>query len=237
MNLHVGLSGYSYKEWQGEGKFYPKNLKQNQFLEYYATQFDAVELDGTWYRMPSEKMVSEWNRATPEGFQFCPKAHRDITHIMRLHPESIRSLQFMLSRLEPLKKAHKLGPILIQLPPNLKRKEGLLENFLKDIPEGVWAIEFRHDSWNIPEVENLLRSYEIAWAMVETDEKEAMYKDTARFVYVRLRKSDYSDKELKDWAKRLKSIGKDCYVFCKHEEEVTRPWEWGKKLLKYFARL
>ena len=233
MACYIGLSGYSYKAWQGPNRFYPPDIRPTEFLRYYATRYQTVELDGVWYRLPSEKTVQAWHTDTPPHFIYAPKAHRDITHIRRLKPEGFPMLMTMLQRLEPLHKAGRLGPILIQLPPNLKRDDERLETFLGSLPTTYrWAIEFRHGSWHADETERLLRRHSVAWAAVETDEYEAEHRDTAQFRYVRLRKTEYGQAELRRWAERLQTAcqqGQDCFVYCKHEDEGS-PWLWADEL-------
>ena len=129
-SIHIGLSGYSYKPWQGPKRFYPSGLKQSEFLEYYATRYDTVELDGLWYRFPTLSSVTKWTDQTPEHFVFSAKAHRQITHVKRLRPEAVPFLHTMLDHLAPLAAKRKLGPILLQLPPNLKRDNARLARVL-----------------------------------------------------------------------------------------------------------
>jgi len=233
MASYIGLSGYSYKAWQGPDRFYPSDIKSTAFLRYYATKYRTVELDGVWYRLPSEKIVRAWLTDTPPHFLYAPKAHREITHIHRLKPEGLPMLRAMLQRLEPLHKAGKLGPILIQLPPNLKRDDGRLETFLGSLlTTHQWAVEFRHESWRADEIERILRRYSVAWAAVETDEHEAEHRDTAQFRYVRLRKNRYSQAELRQWTERFQNAsqqGEDCFVYCKHEDDGS-PWLWADEL-------
>jgi uncharacterized protein YecE (DUF72 family) len=231
--VHVGLSGFSYKPWQGEGRFYPKELKSKDFLKYYAERYDAVEMDGTWYRMPTESAVAGWKEATPESFSFCCKVHRDISHMRRLKPEAQESLKFMQDRLKPLAGASKLGPFLVQLPPNMKRNDERLADFLDASPKDFrYAIEFRNETWHAPEVEAILRRHNAAWVAAQTDEADAQKRDTADFAYTRLRKSEYDADELKDWAGYLKSLGKPTYVFLKHEDEGS-PWLFADELLSH----
>jgi uncharacterized protein YecE (DUF72 family) len=233
--VHIGLSGYSYKPWQGPGRFYPPTLKQAGFLGYYATRYDTVELDGVWYRLPSEKAVADWLAATPPHFLFAPKVHRQITHRARLKPECYDFLHVMLDRLKLLASADRLGPLLVQLPPNMKRDDDRLEGFLEQLPENArWAIEFRHDSWHDAAVETLLRRYNVSWVAAETDERPAECRDTADFWYVRLRRSAYDERALEQWAGRLRKTigqGKSCFVYCKHEDEGS-PWIWADRLLQ-----
>lgn len=245
--VHVGLSGYSYKPWQGEGRFYPAELKQAQFLEYYCDHYPAVEMDGSWYRMPAEKSVEDWIKRSPESFKFSFKMHRDVTHMRRLKPECKDSLEFFLKRLVPMAKAGKLGPILVQLPPNMKRDDERLKGCFAFLPHDLsrieggsadlkvtWAIEFRNDTWNDPAVEGLLRENNVGWVAAETDDVEAQKRDTGPQMYSRLRKSDYKAEELSKWAAYFASVaegGKDVFVYCKHEDEGS-PWIWADQLLR-----
>jgi uncharacterized protein YecE (DUF72 family) len=232
---HIGLSGYSYKPWQGPDRFYPSTLKQKDFLRYYATRYDTVELDGVWYRLPSEKAVADWIALTPPHFLFAPKVHRQITHRSRLKPDSYDFVQVMLDRLKRLASAERLGPLLIQLPPNLKRDDDRLARFLERLPASArWAIEFRHDSWYDGTVEALLKQFNVSWVAADTDDRPAECRDTADFWYVRLRRSAYDEQDLQHWAKRFRKAvaeGKSCYVYCKHEDEGS-PWIWADRLLQ-----
>jgi len=225
----IGLSGYSYRPWQGPGRFYPEDLKPTQFLSYYARRYNCVELDGTWYRMPSDAMIRAWMTQTPDGFLFAPKAHRQVTHYRRLKPEALESLRVMMERLASLATVRRLGPILLQLPPNLPRDDGRLEAFLSGLPEGLrWAMEFRHASWNVAEIEAVLRRHRIAWVAAETDDIQAERRDTATFRYARLRRSAYDDERLREWARWVQDAaetGQDCFIFLKHEDEGA-PWIW-----------
>ncbi len=237
-SLHIGLSGYSYKPWQGPKRFYPSRLKQSDFLEFYSTRYNTVELDGVWYRLPTLSAVTKWLDQTPDHFVFSAKAHRTITHLKRLRPEAVPFLHTMLDHLAPLAQKGKLGPILLQLPPNLKRDDERLAVFLACLsPSYRWAMEFRHDSWNNSDVEDLLRRFHVAWAAVETDDRQAEHRATADFVYARLRRSQYSTKDLQRWGEHIteaRTHGKDCYVYCKHEDEGS-PWIWADHLLKLTA--
>ena len=230
---HIGLSGYSYKPWQGAGRFYPPGLKPVGFLGYYATRYDTVELDGLWYRLPSEKAVADWLASTPPHFLFTPKVHRQITHRLRLKPECYDFIGVMLDRLKPLAASNRLGPLLLQLPPNLKRDDDRLTAFLDHLPTSQrWAIEFRHESWHDPAIETLLQRFNVSWVAADTDERPADWRDTADFSYVRLRRSVYDERNLEEWAGRFRKrvgLGKSCYVYCKHEDEGS-PWIWADRL-------
>lgn len=237
-DIRIGLSGYSYKPWQGSTRFYPPALKQSDFLGYYSTRYSTVELDGLWYRLPTLSAVTKWVDQTPAHFVFSVKAHRTITHLKRLRPEAIPFLQTMLEHLTPLAEKGKLGPILLQLPPNFKRDDERLAAFLPSLPRSYrWAMEFRHDSWNNPAVEALLRRFHVAWAAGEMDDRQVEHRDTADFMYARLRRSRYSIKQLKIWGEyftEARKKGRDCYVYCKHEDEGS-PWVWADRLLNMTA--
>jgi uncharacterized protein YecE (DUF72 family) len=230
--IRVGLSGFSYKPWQGEGRFYPQDIKQKDFLQFYSSRYNAVEMDGTWYRMPTEAGVQGWLNSTPDDFQFCCKVHRDISHMRRLKPEAQESLKFMQERLAPLAKAGKLGPFLVQLPPNMKRNDERLSDFLAASPkEFRYALEFRNETWIADEVEAILREHNAAWVAAETDEATATKRDTADFAYVRLRKCEYEPGELRDWAAYFEGLKKPVSVFLKHEDEGS-PWIFADQLLE-----
>ena len=232
--VHVGISGYAYKEWQGEGLFYPPGLPQARYLEYYVSRYEALEAVGTWMAMPADSTVAKW-LATTEGFRVSPKMHKLVTHLGRLKPKSFEPLNTFVEKLAPVEKAGKLGPVLLQLPPNLKRDDALLAAFLAEIPRREtlkWAIEFRNETWNAPEVEEMLREYGVAWVDAEDEESDAPRRDTASFIYARLRKDDYPEARLQEWAAYLRSKrdeGKDAYVFVKHQD-AEAPWLWADRL-------
>ena len=234
--IYIGLSGYSYKPWQGKGRFYPEKLKSAEFLRYYAGRFNTVELDGMWYRLPTEQTVQGWLEQTPSSFIFSPKAHRQITRMHRLRPDALIFVKTMLDRLAPVIRQKRLGPILLQLPPNFTRDDDRLNKFLEQASRTVrLAIEFRHESWHAPEVEELLRHHGVSWVAADTDEASAQIRDTAEFWYVRLRRSEYTKATLSEWAARFTDMaqhGKDCFVYCKHEDEGS-PWIWADRLLEF----
>ena len=233
--FHIGLSGFSHKEWKGEGLFYPPELKQPGFFGFYCERYPSVEMDGTWYRMPSEAAVEKWMKESPEGFTFAPKMHRDVTHMSRLKLDKIDSVKFFLKRLEPLEKVGKLGSILVQLPPNMKRNDERLCAFFDEVPHRdtlLWSVEFRNDTWHNAEVEEMLRSRNVAWVANDTDDSDAQRRNTAGHIYARLRKTDYDEELLQDWATYFRAAldrGQDCYVYCKHED-AEAPWIWADRL-------
>lgn len=247
--LYVGLSGFSYKEWQGEDRFYPPKLKASHYFEFYRSRYPAVEMDGSWYRMPGKDAVEKYIGETEKGFRFSFKAHRKITHMARLKPEAIDPLQFMLWRIAPLAVADRLGPLLVQLPPNMKRDDVRLGTFLEQAPKFYpdpnsagwkepayttvpvrYAFEFRHDSWDHDDVEALLREFNAGWVVADTDDKDGSRRVPGDFVYVRMRKTEYSSASLDEWVQWLISQEKDAYVYCKHED-AEEPWVWADHLI------
>lgn len=239
--FHVGLSGYSYRPWQGEGRFYPVEIKPKDFFGFYAKRYRAVEMDGTWYRMPSEKMVAQWGDQAPRPFFYCPKMHRDVTHRHRMKEDGDDSAKFFLKRLAPASEAGVLGPVLIQLPPNLKVQADRLQRFLDALPNETeskipyrFAVEFRNETWESPDVERILRERGVAWVASDTDEKAAVRRDTAEHSYIRLRKTEYDESALNEWAEYFRSLrqsGREVFVFCKHEDDSS-PWIWADALRK-----
>jgi uncharacterized protein YecE (DUF72 family) len=195
-------------------------------------------MDGLWYRMPTTQAVQSWLEATPPHFVFVPKAHRQITHIHRLKPDADRSVGVMLERLAPLTRSGRLGPVLLQLPPNLTRDDARLGRLLDALPKTArWAVEFRHASWHAPAVESALRGRGVARVAAETDEIAAERRETADFWYARLRRSGYDEATLAGWARFFRDgaeRGKDCFVFFKHEDEGA-PWESADRLRRLIA--
>ncbi|MEA2554068.1 MAG: hypothetical protein QOJ65_2244 [Fimbriimonadaceae bacterium] len=244
--FHIGLSGFSYPTWKGEGRFYPPDVPAAKFLQYYATRYNAVEMDGSFYKNPTENSIVEWIKKTPDPFQFSFKAHRRVTHLSRLKPESIESINYMLPRMVPMAKQGRLGPFLVQLPPNFKRDDARLTEFLSKLPRDLsgveggssddklkYAMEFRNDTWHSDEVETILRENGVGWVASDRDVMPAQKRDTADFLYARLRRSEYNPADLDPWADYFNNglkAGKDCYVYCKHEDEGS-PWIWADYLL------
>jgi uncharacterized protein YecE (DUF72 family) len=238
--IHLGLSGFAYKGWQGEGRFYPPKLKAADYLAFYGTRFDCLELDGTWYRAPSFEAVAAWDRATPGGFQFSPKMHRRVTHMARLLEEGDETVRVFLGRMRPLAEAGKLGPILVQLPPNLAKKDDRLERFLARVPYRIpetdlpvrYAFEFRNDAWRTDAVLTLLDQYGCTWVASDAEQELCEFPAVGGFHYVRLRRDAYSVEELEVWAKRFAKAsanGRPVTAFCKHEDAGS-PWEWADSL-------
>jgi uncharacterized protein YecE (DUF72 family) len=222
--LFVGTSGYSYKEWKGN--FYPEKLPDREMLPFYAKQFSTVEINHSFYRMPTETALLNWANAVPEGFRFALKANQKITHIQRLR-ECESTLKRFLEVASVLNDGNHLGPILVQLPPNFKFDRHLLEDFLALRPPAfLFAFEVRHPSWYTDETYSVLRQYQTALCLSETEKQTPREVLTAGFTYVRLRLETYTAKQLAVWKKRLDTWlaeGIDIYVYCKHEDSGKAP--------------
>lgn len=221
MQLHIGTSGFGYKEWKG--KFYPDDLATNDMLRYYAERFSAVEINHTFRRMPNPELLKEWARDVPADFVFALKAHQRITHLKRLK-DAGETLSMFLEIVKTLKR--RLGPILFQLPPNMKKDAGRLSEFLKTLPpRRKFAFEFRNDSWFDDEIFELLRDRRVALCIAEGENDiETPPIPTADWGYLRLRRLDYTGAQLKRWATQiLEQNWSDAYVFFKHEETAVGP--------------
>jgi len=217
--LFVGTSGWAYPSWKPD--FYPAKLAQKSFLQYYASQLNAVEVNFSFRQLLKETTVRKWIGETPAGFRFGVKAHQVITHIKRLK-NTADFLPRFLSTIEPLAEAGKLGPVLFQLPPNLKADAGLLEEFLTTLPKGVpSAFEFRHNSWFTEQTFEILRKANRALCVAETEERTTPDVVTASFCYYRYRKPNYTPDERRAMVGRLREHlqqGRDVYAYFKHEE-------------------
>lgn len=221
MNLHVGTSGYSYKEWKGN--FYPEDLPAKEMLSYYSRRLPAVEINNTFYRLPQPSMIENWKAQVPVGFRFSIKATQRITHIKRLNnvADETKYLMETAALLE-----ERLGVVLFQLPPNMKKDTGRLGTFLELLPaETRAAFEFRHESWFDDETFGLLREKDCALVVSDTDEKPLTeIISTANWGYLRLRRTAYEESDLAEWLKRVKDQKwKDAFVFFKHEDEGVGP--------------
>lgn len=217
-NIYAGTSGWAYSTWKPD--FYPAKLASAKFLSHYASRLNSVELNYTFRRFATEKLLNGWIAATPEKFHFSVKAHQSITHIKRLRNASEAATKFIDS-LEPFRKSNKLGPVLFQLPPNLKYDVILLKDFLADLPRNTRsAFEFRHASWFQDDVFAALQAAKVALCQAESDDLETPDVQTADFSYLRLRKESYSPKTRKKIATKLNELRKktDVYVYFKHEE-------------------
>ncbi len=220
MNVYVGTSGFSYKQWKGP--FYPEKLPAKDMLSYYGTQLPAVEINNTFYRMPKAEVFEKWAAQVPETFRFSVKASRRITHFKRLN-DTEEILDYLLAGAGSLQ--DRLGVLLFQLPPNFKADVERLKSFLGTLPRDVRAaFEFRNDSWRDDAVHDALRDHGAALVVADTDDEDAEIVSTAPWGYLRLRKSDYSDAQVSAW--RAKVDGQawdDVFVFFKHEDAGVGP--------------
>jgi len=215
MRVLIGTSGYSYKEWKGP--FYPKDLPEADFLRYYAERLGTVEINNTFYRMPTEKLVEGWAKAAPESFTFALKAPQRITHIAKL--QNVREPTEIFARVAG-KLGARLGPLLFQLPPFLRKDVPRLRAFLETAPTGVRiAFEFRHASWFDDEVWDALRSHQTALCIAEGESIVSPVVATADWGYVRLRRDAYPDDVLAGWATTIRAQPwKEAFVYVKHDE-------------------
>lgn len=217
--VHIGTSGWSYPTWKPA--FFPEKLPSKRFLEFYATQLNAVELNATFRRMPTASAIVGWLAATPADFRFSAKVHQSITHIKRLK-KADESLRFFLRSLEPMRESGKLGAVLLQVPPNLKADTALLTDFVQLLPVAYrFAFEFRHESWFSDAVYDILRKKNVALCWAESEKIMAPRVSTADFLYYRLRCPDYTDAQLGAMAEEIAAQGlsREVFAFFKHEEE------------------
>lgn len=220
--LFAGTSGFAYPAWKPG--FYPEKLAQKSFLGHYTSRLNCVEINYTFRRMPSAATLESWVNATPAGFVFAVKAHQRITHIRRLK-DAAQETEIFLRAIDPLRSARRLGPVLFQLPPNLKCDTTLLAEYIGQLPAGMrYAFEFRHTSWLVDEIYDVLRRHNISLCVAESEKLEVPEVITADFVYYRLRKPEYSPAELHDMADRSRELvrgGRDLFLVFKHEENPS----------------
>ena len=233
MQLLAGTSGFSYKEWLG--KFYPEKLPATEMLRYYAGQFATVEINNTFYRMPAEAMLANWAGQVPESFSFTLKAPRRITHELRLKECESHVAEFV-RRAQAL--GAKLGPLLFQLPPYLKKDLPRLRDFLALLPEGrPCAFEFRNDSWLDDEVYEGLRAKGAMLCYTDTDSGTSPpVVATADSAYLRLRRTHYEEADLGDWAGKIAALGLvRAYVYFMHEDDALGA-VFARKLLERWGK-
>jgi uncharacterized protein YecE (DUF72 family) len=220
MRVLPGTSGFSYKEWKGS--FYPEDLPDSEMLRFYSSRLPAVEINNTFYRMPRASLLESWAEQVPDGFSFALKASQQITHRKRLK-DAGESVLYFLQVATTL--GDRLGPVLFQLPPNLKKDLPRLKDFLAGLPRSFRAaFEFRHASWFDDEVFGALSEAGAALCWAEDEELATPHQSTAGWGYLRLRRQDYGEEEVRAWADRI--LGQpwsDAYVFFKHEDEGTGP--------------
>jgi uncharacterized protein YecE (DUF72 family) len=203
----IGCSGWNYEHWRG--RFYPEGLPESRWLSHYAQSFDTVELNASFYRLPTRRSAERWAAATQRGFLFAVKASRYLTHVKRLR-EVGKGVALLFERIEPLGDAGKRGPILWQLPENFHRDDGRLAAALAELPRGRHCFEFRHASWFAPEVEELLQRHGVA--LVIGDHPERPFQTltpTADWMFARLhrgrgRDGNYTPAQLREWAVRVR---------------------------------
>jgi uncharacterized protein YecE (DUF72 family) len=222
MNYWIGTSGFQYPEWKGT--FYPEDLAAAKMLAFYAERFNTTEVNYSFRRIPSPKTIQNWWDGTPERFKFSLKAPQKVTHFARLKNcgDTMRYFCQVIADLEA-----KLGPVLFQLPPNLKKDTALLAEFLNDVPAGLRAaFEFRHPSWFDEEVFGLLNGKNIALCIAESADLSAPVVATADYGYLRLRREDYTEADMTRWAEAIQAkneVWPDVFVYLKHEESGIGP--------------
>jgi len=217
--LFVGTSGWAYPSWKPG--FYPEKLAQTKFLTHYASQLNTVEVNLTFRQLLKDTTAQKWIAQTPEHFRFGIKAHQVITHIKRLKGAE-EFVQRFFATIEPLAQAGKLGPVLFQLPPNMKADIAVFDAFLATLPRGVQvAFEFRHESWFGDDVFACLRQHNRALCIAETEERATPDVTTADFAYYRYRKPEYTAEERSTMLRRItehRAAGRDVFAYFKHEE-------------------
>jgi uncharacterized protein YecE (DUF72 family) len=217
--LYAGTSGFAYPAWKPG--FYPAKLPSKQFLNHYAGRLNSVEVNYTFRRLPSASTLESWVAATPPGFVFAAKANMRITHICRLR-NAAEATELFFQKIDPLRTSRRLGPVLFQLPPAMKCDVALLAEYLTLLPAGLrYAFEFRHPSWLVEEVYEVLRARNVSLCVAESEKLEAPEVITADFVYYRLRKPDYTGADIDTFAARSRELlatGRDLYLMFKHEE-------------------
>jgi uncharacterized protein YecE (DUF72 family) len=228
MRYLIGTSGYNYPEWRGS--FYPEKFPTAKMLAYYAERFNTVEVNYTFYRMPTETQLGNWAAGTPDDFTFTLKAPRRITHDAKLRncEELTQAFCRIASTLGP-----KLGVLLFQLPPNFKRHDEALASFLETLPHGARAaFEFRHESWHDEAVFAALRARNVALCVADSEKMSTPVVATADYGYFRLRDEGYQPADIERWAGVIggMSQAQDAYVYFKHEEEGKGP-EFAARLM------
>ena len=220
--VRIGTSGWAYKDWNGP--FYPDEVKTKDRLSYISRRFPTLEINASFYRMPTDKAVAGWREQTPDDFLFAWKASRYITHNKKLN-DPADSLVYMFERIEGL--GDKIGPVLFQLPPNLHRNDDRLAAFLKALPrKGRFAFEYRHPSWYDPTVFDLLRDHGAAFCISDHHDAPAPFEVTADFVYLRGHgpggryRGRYGEAALKDWAVHIDCWHKDHDVFVYFDNDI-----------------
>jgi uncharacterized protein YecE (DUF72 family) len=218
MKVHAGTSGFAFKEWKGP--FYPSDLKDDGMLGFYSSRFPTVEINNTFYRLPRENVLQDWASQVPESFTFAIKASQRITHFARIKPEASSAVEFLLKNTSSL--GNRLGPILFQLPPNMKADVDRLRGFLAMLPaDRKYTLEFREESWFQDDVYALLRERDIPMCIIDQPDFASPVVPTASWGYVRLHRFDYDAVGLEQW---WRTIGSqqwgEAYIYFKHDEGV-----------------
>ncbi len=226
--IFIGTSGYNYPEWKGS--FYPSDLPTGKMLPYYSERFSTVEINYTFYRMPTSKLVTGWAGQVPDSFRFTLKAPRRITHDRKLRDAAQPVAAFCEAAAEL---GPKLGALLFQLPPTFKKDLAAFDEFLAVLPPRLCAaFEFRHDSWLDEEVYARLRQRNLALCIADSEKRSTPVMATADYAYLRLRDEGYTEPDIVEWAERVRELaatGADVYVYFKHEDEGKGP-EFGRML-------
>lgn len=234
--IYIGTSGWHYKHWKGT--FYPENIKEQDQFEVYSKSFKTVEINNSFYHLPTIKTFNAWRKNAPEDFIFSVKASRYITHMKKLNPD-LSAINKFLRHAGKLQ--DKLGPILFQLPPRWKINVERLQSFISILPqEHFYTFEFRNETWHNDEVYEVLKKYNCAFCIFELDGHISPIKETADFVYVRLHgpkgkyQGSYSDKALQQWKKQCviwQKRNKDVYIYFDNDEKGYAAFN-AKKLLQ-----
>jgi uncharacterized protein YecE (DUF72 family) len=227
--VQVGTSGYNYPEWRGT--FYPEKFSTDKMLAYYAERFPTVEINYTFYRMPTEKLLAGWVAGTPDGFTFTLKAPRRITHDAKLQrcEDALQAFCRTARTLGP-----RLAVLLFQLPPTLKKDVAVLQAFLDLLPEGLRAaFEFRHASWFDRDVYEALRSRRVALCIADSEKLSTPLELTTDYAYFRLRDEGYQQADIERWAGAIRGLdgARDAFVYFKHEEQGLGP-EFARRLIE-----
>jgi uncharacterized protein YecE (DUF72 family) len=218
VKLRAGTSGFAFKEWKGS--FYPADLKDEGMLGFYSGRFPAVEINNTFYRLPKQEVLEHWASQVATPFTFAIKASQRITHFARLKPEGSSAVEFLLKNTASL--GERLGPILFQLPPNMKKDVPRLKAFVESLPaDRRYTIEFRHETWFDDETYDVLRARDIPMCVIEQPDFASPVVATASWGYLRLHRFDYDAALHASWAKTIADQRwSDAYVFFKHDEGV-----------------
>jgi uncharacterized protein YecE (DUF72 family) len=238
--IRIGCSGWNYQHWRN-GVFYPPRLPPRRWLEFYAGHFDTVEINATFYRLPREEAVAGWVRQTPADFLFAVKMSRYVTHVKRLR-DLPPSIELFYGRIRPLLRSPKLGPVLWQLPPGFRRDDERLAEALAHLPRGRHCFEFRHETWFVEPVYELLRRYGVALVIGDTPQRPFQSHElTADWTFIRFhhgtrgRHSNYSERELEEWAQRIAAWARkvDVYAYFNNDRNgyAVRNGRWLRERL------